>query len=161
MYLSYIYCIHADIDECKTPNKCPAKHKCVNMPGFYECPCKDGYEKGDGDECVSKYHRNFQFEIFRKGLNNLNPWCWPDSLLPQRCCCIQSSFSKNFRSYTVVSQRIFDPHAFVKSEREFSVTGLVYSGAFCTSFAGIGQRSSHAQQQYQAMFCCEQFSSRG
>lgn len=41
-----------DIDECKTPNKCPAKHKCVNMPGFYECPCKEGYEKGDGDECV-------------------------------------------------------------------------------------------------------------
>ena len=73
MYLSYLHCINADIDECKDPNACPAKQKCINTPGAYECHCEEGYEKGDGDECVSKYHRNFQFEIFRKGLNNLNP----------------------------------------------------------------------------------------
>ena len=151
MHLSYLHCINADIDECKDPNSCPAKQKCINTPGAYECHCEEGYEKGDGDECVSKYHRNFQFEIFRKGLNNLNPWCWPDSLLTQRSAA----------AYRVVSQSIFDLHAFVKSEREFSVTSLVYSGTFRTRFAGIGQRSSHAQQQCQATFCCEQFSSRG
>ncbi|XP_027054721.1 fibrillin-1-like [Pocillopora damicornis] len=41
-----------DIDECKDPNSCPAKQKCINTPGAYECHCEEGYEKGDGDECV-------------------------------------------------------------------------------------------------------------
>ncbi|XP_066028539.1 tenascin-like [Pocillopora verrucosa] len=41
-----------DIDECKDPNACPAKQKCINTPGAYECHCEEGYEKGDGDECV-------------------------------------------------------------------------------------------------------------
>ena len=72
VYLSYLHCVHADIDECSS-NPCPAKHVCVDKIGAFECHCKKGYKKGDGDECVSKYRRNFQFEIFRKSLNNLNP----------------------------------------------------------------------------------------
>ncbi|XP_066028303.1 latent-transforming growth factor beta-binding protein 1-like [Pocillopora verrucosa] len=40
-----------DIDECSS-NPCPAKHVCVDKIGAFECHCKKGYKKGDGDECV-------------------------------------------------------------------------------------------------------------
>ncbi|CAH3035992.1 unnamed protein product, partial [Pocillopora meandrina] len=42
-----------DIDECKDSNACPAKQKCINTPGAYECHCEKGYKKGDGDECCA------------------------------------------------------------------------------------------------------------
>jgi hypothetical protein len=40
-----------DIDECKGPNKCKEKQKCVNDPGSYHCSCIGGYHL-DGEACV-------------------------------------------------------------------------------------------------------------
>ncbi|KAG5671894.1 hypothetical protein PVAND_002063 [Polypedilum vanderplanki] len=41
-----------DLDECKTADHgCPSTSVCVNMPGWYYCKCKPGYEMKDNN-CV-------------------------------------------------------------------------------------------------------------
>lgn len=40
-----------DIDECAGDNNCSPNADCVNIPGAYQCQCRDGYE-GDGLTCI-------------------------------------------------------------------------------------------------------------
>lgn len=45
-----------DLDECATnKHKCPSTANCVNMPGWYYCKCKPGYQSvllGDSQTTV-------------------------------------------------------------------------------------------------------------
>lgn len=59
-----------DLDECATGlHTCKSSAYCVNMPGWYYCKCKPGYETHnyechDINEC---YHGMFlNYEIFGK-----------------------------------------------------------------------------------------------
>lgn len=51
-----------DFDECATgKHSCKESSVCVNMPGWYYCDCKPGYEKRDSDcydidECYHNTH---------------------------------------------------------------------------------------------------------
>lgn len=51
-----------DLDECATGlHTCNASSYCVNLPGWYYCKCKPGYETRDGgcfdiDECYHNTH---------------------------------------------------------------------------------------------------------
>lgn len=43
-----------DIDECSTgEHKCSENAICTNLPGAYQCQCKQGYQ-GDGQDCKRK-----------------------------------------------------------------------------------------------------------
>ncbi|GIX79931.1 hypothetical protein CEXT_543601, partial [Caerostris extrusa] len=44
-FKNYYDMICKDIDECfEIRDACPSSTKCVNLPGTYECECKEGYE---------------------------------------------------------------------------------------------------------------------
>ena len=43
-----------DINECDGKNNCSTNEECRNEPGSYECPCKDGYERQNGN-CVGRH----------------------------------------------------------------------------------------------------------
>ena len=41
---TYMLNIFADIDECALGlHQCHSNSKCVNMPGWYYCECREGY----------------------------------------------------------------------------------------------------------------------
>lgn len=53
-----------DLNECNYPNlnNCLEKEECKNVPGSFECSCKQGYLKvnnkcEDVDECHQEYHK--------------------------------------------------------------------------------------------------------
>ena len=51
------YGLFVDIDECQTgDNNC--SQLCVNVPGSFECKCRDGYSlQDDGTTCAGMYAR--------------------------------------------------------------------------------------------------------
>jgi fibulin 1/2 len=67
-----------DIDECalNTSKKCDSKAACYNIPGSYECKCKDGYS-GDGfycndiNECLED---NICHDVYFNCINNLGSY---------------------------------------------------------------------------------------
>ena len=55
LYLYFYICILiTDIDECAGDNNCSPNADCVNVPGAYQCQCREGYE-GDGLTCIGIY----------------------------------------------------------------------------------------------------------
>ena len=55
IYLSLLYMIPIDDDECKNGlHNCDINADCTNTIGSFECTCKDGF-LGDGNTCIGKY----------------------------------------------------------------------------------------------------------
>mgnify|MGYP001801550363 CR=1 FL=1 len=42
-----------DVDECQLEDQCGENGQCINLPGFFQCVCDEGYRKSGG-LCVSK-----------------------------------------------------------------------------------------------------------
>jgi len=54
--LQYAYFV-ADNDECAM-NLCPWSSDCLNLPGSYNCTCKDGFEQIGRRQCKGGYWYN-------------------------------------------------------------------------------------------------------
>lgn len=53
IHFSYIYDIEShqcrDENEClRIPNPCQGNAQCVNLPGYFDCRCPEGYKLGSG-----------------------------------------------------------------------------------------------------------------
>ena len=52
-----VFSFRSDVNECKfvqsgdsSRRNDPCQHKCENFPGFFKCPCNDGYQLR-GNQC--------------------------------------------------------------------------------------------------------------
>ena len=46
-----------DVNECNQVGACDENAECVNIPGSFECTCRDGYF-GDGIDCTGWSHKH-------------------------------------------------------------------------------------------------------
>lgn len=44
-----------DIDECNILHGVCGEGECQNVPGSFECLCKEGFTNGMTKECIGKY----------------------------------------------------------------------------------------------------------
>ena len=67
----------ADIDECKSPDTCPANSHCTNTEGAFKCDCKAGFQKTADGVCESRYSRKVHIQhignTLPMSLNTLHP----------------------------------------------------------------------------------------
>ena len=62
-----------DVNECKNRNVCGNGAKCVNNNGGYECQCKPGFHKLDGDNPRAKCKdiNECELSIYPCGANSI------------------------------------------------------------------------------------------
>lgn len=62
----------ADIDECKSPDTCPANSHCTNTEGAFKCDCKAGFQKTADGVCESRYSRKVHIQHKGNTLPNVS-----------------------------------------------------------------------------------------
>ena len=63
-HTNYLYCYYSDIDECESDGG-GCEHSCVNLPGSFECFCRQGYSLAtDGFNCNGRlYYFTSEFTL--------------------------------------------------------------------------------------------------